>query len=108
MFLYCNNYNLLLQFVCLILVLSTYIIAFFSIKNIWYFFQVFPYGSVPLKTYLPDGDIDLTALSVPDNEESLAREVLAILQAEELNENAEYHVRDTRFIDAEVLFILNF
>nr|GMC56804.1 uncharacterized protein LOC109156416 isoform X1 [Ipomoea batatas] len=67
--------------------------------------EVFPYGSVPLKTYLPDGDIDLTALSVPDNEESLAREVLAILQAEELNENAEYHVRDTRFIDAEVKLV---
>ncbi|KAK9920271.1 hypothetical protein M0R45_028829 [Rubus argutus] len=26
--------------------------------------EVFPFGSVPLKTYLPDGDIDLTALVV--------------------------------------------
>ncbi|KAK4407651.1 hypothetical protein Sango_0346100 [Sesamum angolense] len=28
--------------------------------------EVFPYGSVPLKTYLPDGDIDLTALKGPN------------------------------------------
>jgi len=28
--------------------------------------QVFMFGSVPLKTYLPDGDIDLTALPKPE------------------------------------------
>ena len=64
--------------------------------------QVFPYGSVPLKTYLPDGDIDLTALCSPNVEETLARNVLAVLQVEEQNEDAEYEVKDTQFIDAEV------
>ena len=64
--------------------------------------QVFPYGSVPLKTYLPDGDIDLTALSSPNVEETLDSNVLAVLQVEEQNENAEYEVKDTQFIDAEV------
>ncbi|CAK9153810.1 unnamed protein product [Ilex paraguariensis] len=64
--------------------------------------EVFPYGSVPLKTYLPDGDIDLTTLSSPNIEERLAFDVLAVLRAEELNEDAEYEVKDTQFIDAEV------
>ncbi|KAL3850536.1 hypothetical protein ACJIZ3_012418 [Penstemon smallii] len=67
--------------------------------------EVFPYGSVPLKTYLPDGDIDLTALKGPYAEESLAHDVLAVLQAEEQNENAEYQVKDTQFIDAEVKLV---
>ncbi|CAK9142709.1 unnamed protein product [Ilex paraguariensis] len=67
--------------------------------------EVFPYGSVPLKTYLPDGDIDLTALSSPDVEESLGRDVLAVLQAEEMNKEAEYEVKDTHFIDAEVKLV---
>ncbi|GAA0140554.1 hypothetical protein LIER_01875 [Lithospermum erythrorhizon] len=67
--------------------------------------EIFPYGSVPLKTYLPDGDIDLTAIHTPHVDDYLPREVLAILQEEELNENAEYQVRDTQFIDAEVKLV---
>lgn len=67
--------------------------------------QVFPYGSVPLKTYLPDGDIDLTALSPPKSDDSLCRDVLAVMHAEQLKANAEFEVRDTQFIDAEVLFL---
>ncbi|GFZ01739.1 PAP/OAS1 substrate-binding domain superfamily [Actinidia rufa] len=67
-------------------------------------FEVFPYGSVPLKTYLPDGDIDLTALSSLIVEETLARDVITVLQGEEQNDNAEYEVKDTQFIDAEVLY----
>lgn len=70
--------------------------------------QVFPYGSVPLKTYLPDGDIDLTVLSNPCVEESWASNVLSVLQREEQNENAEYEVKDTQFIDAEVIYFLCF
>ncbi|KAI3450246.1 hypothetical protein Pfo_006911 [Paulownia fortunei] len=67
--------------------------------------EVFPYGSVPLKTYLPDGDIDLTALKGPNAEESLAHDVFALLQREEKNENAEFQVKDTQFIDAEVKLV---
>lgn len=58
---------------------------------------------MPLKTYLPDGDIDLTVFGSPIIEETLARDVLAVLQGEELKENAEYDVKDPQFIDAEVL-----
>lgn len=61
---------------------------------------------MPLKTYLPDGDIDLTALSSPNVEEALARDVLAILKEEEYNENAEFELKDTQFIDAEVFYTL--
>ncbi|PSS09551.1 hypothetical protein CEY00_Acc16573 [Actinidia chinensis var. chinensis] len=68
-------------------------------------FEVFPYGSVPLKTYLPDGDIDLTALSSLIVEETLARDVITVLQGEEQNDNAEYEVKDTQFIDAEVKLV---
>ncbi|KAL1809741.1 hypothetical protein ACET3Z_026731 [Daucus carota] len=67
--------------------------------------EVFPYGSVPLKTYLPDGDIDLTALSTPKGDDSLCRDVLAVMHGEQLNANAEFEVRDTQFIDAEVKLV---
>ncbi|KAL3517962.1 hypothetical protein ACH5RR_020551 [Cinchona calisaya] len=68
-------------------------------------FEVFPYGSVPLKTYLPEGDIDLTVISNPYTEESWACNVLSVLRREEQNENAEYEVKDTQFIDAEVKLV---
>lgn len=58
---------------------------------------------MPLKTYLPDGDIDLTILKGPNAEESLPHDVLALLEAEEQNEDAEFRVKDTQFIDAEVV-----
>ncbi|EYU46010.1 hypothetical protein MIMGU_mgv1a004541mg [Erythranthe guttata] len=67
--------------------------------------EVFPYGSVPLKTYLPDGDIDLTAVKGLEGEEVLAHEVFALLQREEKNENAEFQVKDPQFIDAEVKLV---
>ncbi|CAA0820632.1 PAP/OAS1 substrate-binding domain superfamily [Striga hermonthica] len=75
--------------------------------------EVVSYGSVPLKTYLPDGDIDLTVLKGPNAVESLAHDVLALLQDEERNENAEFQVKETQFIDAEVVklvkcFVRNF
>ncbi|WVY92248.1 hypothetical protein V8G54_037762 [Vigna mungo] len=66
---------------------------------------VFPYGSVPLKTYLPDGDIDLTALSCQNIEDGLVSDVRAVLHGEEINEAAEYEVKDVRFIDAEVKLV---
>ncbi|CAN4101111.1 unnamed protein product [Withania somnifera] len=67
--------------------------------------EVFSYGSVPLKTYLPDGDIDLTVFGSPAIEETLARDVLTVLQEEELKENTEYDVKDPQFIDAEVKLV---
>nr|XP_043619214.1 uncharacterized protein LOC122591082 isoform X2 [Erigeron canadensis] len=68
--------------------------------------QVFTFGSVPLKTYLPDGDIDLTAFSNnPNLKDSWAREVCDLLETEEKNENAEFHVTEVQYIQAEVKII---
>ncbi|XP_076898695.1 uncharacterized protein LOC143552322 isoform X2 [Bidens hawaiensis] len=68
--------------------------------------QVFTFGSVPLKTYLPDGDIDLTAFSNnPNLKDSWASEVCDLLQTEEKNKNAEFHVKEVQYIQAEVKII---
>ncbi|KAK2993852.1 hypothetical protein RJ640_003964, partial [Escallonia rubra] len=67
---------------------------------------VFTFGSVPLKTYLPDGDIDLTAFSNNQNlKDTWASEVRDTLENEEKNENAEFHVKEVQYIQAEVKLI---
>ncbi|XP_010661910.1 uncharacterized protein LOC100241322 isoform X3 [Vitis vinifera] len=68
--------------------------------------QVFTFGSVPLKTYLPDGDIDLTAFSNNQNlKDTWANQVRDMLQSEEKNENAEFRVKEVQYIQAEVKII---
>ncbi|XP_068637691.1 uncharacterized protein [Aristolochia californica] len=68
--------------------------------------QVFTFGSVPLKTYLPDGDIDLTAFSKNQNlKDSWAHEVRDMLEKEEKSENAEFRVKEVQYIQAEVKII---
>lgn len=67
--------------------------------------EVLPFGSVPLKTYLPDGDIDLTALAVPNFEDSLANEVRLAFEGEQQNEEAEFEVKDVQYIQAEVKLV---
>ncbi|KAL3624400.1 hypothetical protein CASFOL_031068 [Castilleja foliolosa] len=68
--------------------------------------QVCTFGSVPLKTYLPDGDIDLTAFSHDLNlKENWANLVRDMLQNEEKNDNAEFHVKEVQYIQAEVKII---
>ncbi|XP_060202614.1 uncharacterized protein LOC132631032 [Lycium barbarum] len=67
--------------------------------------QVFPYGSVPLKTYLPDGDIDLTAFGGTNFEDALANDMVSILKAEEQNKAAEFVVKDVQLIRAEVKLV---
>ncbi|XVF73040.1 hypothetical protein PTKIN_Ptkin12aG0169500 [Pterospermum kingtungense] len=68
--------------------------------------QVFTFGSVPLKTYLPDGDIDLTAFSKNQNlKDAWAHQVRDILENEEKNENAEFRVKEVQYIQAEVKII---
>ncbi|KAM4095958.1 hypothetical protein ACJW30_08G070600 [Castanea mollissima] len=66
---------------------------------------VVPYGSVPLKTYLPDGDIDLTVLSSPSVEDAWVSDVHAVLREEEHNEAARFEVKDVHCIDAEVKLV---
>lgn len=66
-------------------------------------FQVFTFGSVPLKTYLPDGDIDLTACSNnEDLKDTWANNVRDALENEEKSENAEFRVKEVQYIQAEV------
>ncbi|KAH7553950.1 hypothetical protein JRO89_XS12G0084400 [Xanthoceras sorbifolium] len=65
--------------------------------------EVFPFGSVPLKTYLPDGDIDLTAFGGLNVEEALANDVCSVLEREDQNRAAEFVVKDAQLIRAEVL-----
>ncbi|XP_011023198.1 PREDICTED: LOW QUALITY PROTEIN: uncharacterized protein LOC105124774 [Populus euphratica] len=68
--------------------------------------QVFTFGSVPLKTYLPDGDIDLTAFSKnPNLKDTWAHQVRDMLENEEKNENAEFRVKEVQYIQAEVKII---
>uniref|UniRef100_A0A6N2K9M3 Uncharacterized protein n=1 Tax=Salix viminalis TaxID=40686 RepID=A0A6N2K9M3_SALVM len=68
--------------------------------------QVFTFGSVPLKTYLPDGDIDITVFTESqDLKKTWADEVKDILQHEESSENAEFHVKEVQYIQAEVKII---
>ncbi|XP_024017897.1 uncharacterized protein LOC21404798 [Morus notabilis] len=67
--------------------------------------EVFPFGSVPLKTYLPDGDIDLTAFGGLNIEEALANDVCSVLEREEQNKAAEFVVKDVQLIRAEVKLV---
>ncbi|THF96877.1 hypothetical protein TEA_021287 [Camellia sinensis var. sinensis] len=65
--------------------------------------EVFPFGSVPLKTYLPDGDIDLTAFGGTNVEDALVNEVVSVLEAEYKNRAAEFIVKDVQLIWAEAM-----
>ncbi|KAL6645591.1 hypothetical protein ACP70R_017199 [Stipagrostis hirtigluma subsp. patula] len=68
--------------------------------------QVFTFGSVPLKTYLPDGDIDVTAFGNSEElNDNWARLVRDALLHEEKSENAEFRVKEVQYIQAEVKII---
>ncbi|XVF37424.1 hypothetical protein REPUB_Repub20aG0006700 [Reevesia pubescens] len=67
--------------------------------------EVFPFGSVPLKTNLPDGDIDLTAFGGLNLEEALANDVCSVLEREDHNIAAEFVVKDVQLIRAEVKLV---
>ncbi|KAL1199779.1 Protein HESO1 [Cardamine amara subsp. amara] len=67
--------------------------------------EVHSFGSVPLKTYLPDGDIDLTAFGGLCHEEELAAKVFSVLEREEYNGAAPFVVKDVQLIRAEVKLV---
>uniref|UniRef100_A0A5B7BSD7 Uncharacterized protein n=1 Tax=Davidia involucrata TaxID=16924 RepID=A0A5B7BSD7_DAVIN len=68
--------------------------------------KVFTFGSVPLKTYLPDGDIDLTVFSKNQNlKDTWANKVRYMLESEEKSEDAEFRVKEVQYIQAEVKII---
>jgi hypothetical protein len=58
-----------------------------------------------LKTYLPDGDIDLTAFGGLYHEEELAAKVFAVLEREEHNLSSQFVVKDVQLIRAEVKLV---
>ena len=62
------------------------------------------FGSVPLKTYLPDGDIDLSVFQSKGAslQDSWTTKLCHALQAEGRNHQAPYRVRDVQVIHAEV------
>lgn len=68
-------------------------------------YQVISFGSVPLKTYLPDGDIDLTLLCAAISDENLENEVCAILKSEEQMKDSEFEVKDVKYVPAEVKLV---
>lgn len=74
-----------------------------SLIKYYFTVEVFAFGSVPLKTYLPDGDIDLMVLSHQNMEEELARGVCTLLQREELD--PEFQVNDVQYIHAQVKLV---
>lgn len=65
--------------------------------------EVFSFGSVPLKTYLPDGDIDLTVLTKQNMDDDFYGQLCSRLQNEE--RESEFHATDVQFIPAQVKVI---
>ncbi|XP_038705345.1 uncharacterized protein LOC120001093 isoform X2 [Tripterygium wilfordii] len=62
--------------------------------------ELVPFGSVPFKTYLPDGDIDLTAITHPNTEADLAKDVCTILEAE--LPDPMFRIRNVQYVCAQV------
>ncbi|XP_051182620.1 uncharacterized protein [Lolium perenne] len=68
--------------------------------------QVFTFGSGPLKTYLPDGDIDVTLFTNSEElKDTWANLVRDALEHEEKNKTAELCVKEVQYIQAEVKLI---
>ncbi|XP_023637951.1 uncharacterized protein LOC17886661 isoform X2 [Capsella rubella] len=65
--------------------------------------EVFSFGSVPLKTYLPDGDIDLTVLTNQNMDDDFYGQLCNKLQNED--SKSEFHATDVQFIPAQVKVI---
>ncbi|KAL9253730.1 HESO1-like protein [Drosera capensis] len=68
-------------------------------------FELLPFGSVPLKAYLPDEEIDLTAFGDFELEEALAKDVYSVLEAEDRNPAAQFVVKDVQYVQAEVKLV---
>lgn len=68
--------------------------------------EVFAFGSVPLKTYLPDGDVDLTTIgNFQNTEHKWANKVRVVLEGEEHNKVAKLRVKEVQYIHAEVKLV---
>ena len=71
-------------------------------------FRVFTLAYVPLKSYFPDGDIDLSLFSKHQNlNDTWAKEICSVLESKEKSEYAEFHVKEVHYIKAEVYSLLS-
>jgi hypothetical protein len=61
-----------------------------------------------LKTYLPDGDIDITILGNTAPDSTFISEVRGILELEEQEDGADVAITGLQFIDAEVHFCMTY
>jgi hypothetical protein len=66
--------------------------------------QVHAYGSVPLRTYLPDGDVDVTILTNTSLDGTFIEDVRCLLVSEGWNDDAQFKIKNVSFIDAKVNF----
>lgn len=66
-------------------------------------YQVFSFGSVPLKTYLPDGDVDLTVLTPRDKEDEFAKALLRMLEAKV--GDSDFQITSVQYVPAQVCFV---
>ncbi|CAN6206478.1 unnamed protein product [Urochloa humidicola] len=64
--------------------------------------EVFAFGSVPLRTYLPDGDVDITVLGNTWLNSTFIDDVRRVLESEQENSDAEFKLTGLQFINAEV------
>jgi hypothetical protein len=74
--------------------------------------NAYMFGSVPLRTYLPDGDIDLSVFCSQDVAQSMrdtwALKLQSVIEQEQRsNSSAPYKIGDVTVINAEVREIYN-
>ena len=61
------------------------------------------FGSVPLRTYLPDGDIDLSIFTTDSSfKDTWAMRLQSRLEEEQRNYNSSFRIGDIHVINAEV------
>ena len=70
--------------------------------------QVFTFGYAPLKTYFPDGDINLSLFSKhPNLNDTWDKTICSVLESQEKSEYAEFYVKEVHHIQAEVYSLLS-
>ena len=57
-----------------------------------------------MKTYLPDGDIDLT-VSGPVNDSTI-KDIASLLESEKKNSSESFVINDVKLVDATVIFLI--
>lgn len=70
----------------------------------WYCnYQVFFFGSMPLKTYLPDGDVDLTVVTPRDKEDEFAKALLSMFEA--IMGDSDFPITSVLYVPAQVCLV---